>query len=111
MQKKHIYYGRKKVKNEGPEVFLTQGKDGKRNPDVYCKFQDKELVFEIQLSDLSLAYILLLMAGTWISCLLKNNMFDDIFNTKNESFMQETKLMINNYSVNLPTKFWYKKKS
>lgn len=33
-------------------------KDGKRRPDVYCKFQDKEIVFEIQLSDLSLGYIL-----------------------------------------------------
>ena len=30
----------------------------KRRPDVYCKFQDKEFVFEIQLSDLSLGYIL-----------------------------------------------------
>jgi len=30
----------------------------KRRPDVYCKFQEKELVFEIQLSDLSLGYIL-----------------------------------------------------
>lgn len=32
--------------------------DGKRKPDVYCKFKDKEIVFEIQLSDLSLGYIL-----------------------------------------------------
>ena len=32
--------------------------NGKRKPDVYCKFQDKEIVFEIQLSDLSLGYIL-----------------------------------------------------
>ncbi|MFJ1490119.1 DUF6035 family protein [Capnocytophaga canis] len=32
--------------------------DGKRRPDVYCKFQDKEIVFEIQLSDLPLSYIL-----------------------------------------------------
>jgi hypothetical protein len=32
--------------------------NGKRRPDVYCKFQDKEIVFEIQLSDLSLGYIL-----------------------------------------------------
>ena len=30
----------------------------KRRPDVYCKYQDKELVFEIQLSDLSQGYIL-----------------------------------------------------
>lgn len=32
--------------------------NGKRRPDVYCKFQDKEIVFEIQLSDLPLRYIL-----------------------------------------------------
>lgn len=59
---------------------------------------------------ISVGYILLLMAGTWISRLLKNNMMDDVFNTENESFMQETKLMVNDYSINLPTKFWYKKK-
>ncbi len=59
---------------------------------------------------ISVGYILLLMAGTSISRLLKNNMFDDVFNMENESFMQETKLMVNDYSVNLPTKFWYKKK-
>ena len=59
---------------------------------------------------ISIGYILLLMAGIWMSRLLKNNMFDDVFNTENESFMQETKLMGNDYSVNLPTKFWYKKK-
>ena len=32
--------------------------NSKRRPDVYCKFEDKEIVFEIQLSDLSLGYIL-----------------------------------------------------
>lgn len=32
--------------------------DGRRKPDVYCRFKGKELVFEIQLSELSLAYIL-----------------------------------------------------
>jgi competence CoiA-like predicted nuclease len=32
--------------------------NGKRRPDVYCKFQNREIVFEIQLSDLSLGYIL-----------------------------------------------------
>lgn len=30
----------------------------RKKPDVYCKFKDKEIVFEIQLSDLSLGYIL-----------------------------------------------------
>ncbi len=37
--------------------FIIKGNE-KRKPDVYCKFHDKELVFEIQLSDLSLGYIL-----------------------------------------------------
>ena len=59
---------------------------------------------------LSLGYICLLMGGVWMSRLLKNNLMDDVFNTENESFMQETRLMTNEYSVNLPTRFYYKKK-
>ena len=59
---------------------------------------------------LSLGYICLLMGGVWMNRLLKNNLMDDVFNTENESFMQETRLMENEYSVNLPTRFYYKKK-
>lgn len=59
---------------------------------------------------LSVGYICLLMGGVWTSRLLKNNLMDDVFNTENESFMQETRLMENEYSVNLPTRFYYKKK-
>ena len=59
---------------------------------------------------LSVGYICLLMGGVWMSRLLKNNLMADVFNTENESFMQETRLMTNEYSVNLPTRFYYKKK-
>ncbi|MBT2623728.1 conjugal transfer protein MobC [Chryseobacterium sp. ISL-6] len=59
---------------------------------------------------ISLGYIALLMAGVWMSRLLKNNLMADVFNNENESFMQETKLMENEYSINLPTKFYYKGK-
>ena len=59
---------------------------------------------------LSIGYICLLMGGVWMSRLLKNNLMDDVFNTENESFMQETRLMENEYSVNFPTRFYYKKK-
>ena len=45
-----------------------------------------------------------------MSRLLKHNLMEDVFNNENESFMQETKLMVNEYSVNLPTRFYYKKK-
>ena len=58
---------------------------------------------------LSVGYICLLMAGSWISRLLKNNLMNDVFNVENESFLQETRLMQNEYSVNLPTRFYYKK--
>ncbi len=59
---------------------------------------------------LGLGYITLMMAGVWISRLLRNNLMDDVFNMENESFQQETRLMQNEYSVNLPTKFYYKGK-
>ncbi len=57
-----------------------------------------------------IGYVLMLVGGVYMSRLLKNNMMDDRFNDENESFMQETKLMNNDYSVNLPTKFYFKKR-
>lgn len=59
---------------------------------------------------LTAGYILLLMAGIWISRMLKNDLMEDPFNTQNESFMQTTALMENEHSVNLPTKFVYQGK-
>ncbi|MTT25737.1 conjugal transfer protein TraG, partial [Parabacteroides merdae] len=59
---------------------------------------------------LTAGYILLLMSGMWISRMLKHNLMEDVFNTANESFIQETRLMENEYSVNLPTKFVYQGK-
>ena len=55
-------------------------------------------------------FFCLLASGLWVSRLLKSNLLEDVFNTENESFMQETRLMENEYSINLPTKFWYRKK-
>jgi len=42
--------------------------------------------------------------------LLGTNLMQDVFNLENESFMQETQLIENEYSVNLPTKFYYQGK-
>lgn len=57
-----------------------------------------------------IGFVCLLLGGAWMSRLLKNNMMDDRFNNENESFQQETRLMDNEYSVNLPTRFYYKKR-
>ena len=62
------------------------------------------------IATLSVGYICMLMAGTWMSRLLKNNLMEDVFNMENESFQQETRLIENEYSVNLPTRFYYNKK-
>lgn len=59
---------------------------------------------------MSVGYICLLTTGTWMSRLLKNNLMEDVFNIENESFMQEIRLIKNEYSVNLPTRFYYRKK-
>jgi len=55
-------------------------------------------------------YIVLMVAGVWMSRLLRSNLMEDVFNQENESFMQETKLIQNEYSVNLPTRFYYNKR-
>lgn len=64
----------------------------------------------LYISSMTVGYLCLLVAGVWMSRLLKNNLMDDVFNLENESFMQETRLIENEYSINLPTHFWYKKK-
>jgi len=69
-----------------------------------------EAVAAFYIATMAAGYICLLMAGLWMSRLLKNNLMDDVFNNENESFMQETRLIENEYSVNLPTRFYYNNK-
>ena len=64
----------------------------------------------LYIATMAVGYICLLMGGLWMSRLLKYNLMEDVFNNENESFMQETRLLTNDYSVNLPTRFYYKKK-
>lgn len=64
----------------------------------------------LYLFTMTVGYICLLMSGLYMSRLLKNNLMDDVFNQENESFMQETRLLENEFSINLPTRFYYKKR-
>ena len=59
---------------------------------------------------LTAGYLGLLMAGLWMSRLYRHNLMDDVFNIENESFQQETRLLENEYSVNLPTSFRFQGK-
>ncbi|MBB6108691.1 Type IV secretory system Conjugative DNA transfer [Mucilaginibacter lappiensis] len=47
-------------------------------------------------------YLLMLTGGAWLSRLLKDKLNKDIFNTDNETFPQEERLLENEYSINLP---------
>jgi hypothetical protein len=53
----------------------------------------------------SLGFILILTGGTIITRILKLNLNKDTFNTLNESFPQEERLLKNEYSVNLPAQY------
>jgi len=58
----------------------------------------------------SLGYLLILTGGGRLSRLLKLNLQTDIFNSENETFPQEERLLENEYSVNLPAKYSLKGK-
>ncbi len=52
-------------------------------------------------------YLCLLAAGVWLGRLMKQHLADDPFNNENESFEQESRYLCNEYSVNLPTRYYF----
>lgn len=60
---------------------------------------------------LSLGYLLILTGGTLLSRIIHQRLNnDDIFNRENETFPQEERLLENEYSINLPAKYYHKGK-
>jgi hypothetical protein len=55
-------------------------------------------------------YLLLLSGGTMLSRIIRDRLNNDIFNTENETFPQEERLIENAYSVNLPARYKLKGK-
>jgi hypothetical protein len=58
-----------------------------------------------------IGYLLILTGGTYLSRILKEKLNKDIFNTDNETFPQEERLLDNEFSVNLPAKYNLKGKT
>jgi len=56
-------------------------------------------------------YLLILTGGVYLSRLLKEKLSKDIFNTENETFPQEERLLENEYSINLRAKYKLKGKT
>ncbi|XHR94251.1 conjugal transfer protein MobC [Mucilaginibacter sp. UC70_90] len=59
----------------------------------------------------SIGFLLILSGGTLLSRIIKNNLSNDIFNSENETFPQEERLLINEYSINLPATYTLKGKT
>lgn len=58
----------------------------------------------------STGYLLILAGGNLLSRLIQVNLSGDTFNKDNETFPQEERLLENEYSINLRTKYWLKGK-
>lgn len=54
-------------------------------------------------------YLLILNGGVRLTRLIKGSLNDDIFNTENETFPQEERLLENEFSINLPARYRLKK--
>lgn len=50
-------------------------------------------------------YLLILAGGAMLTRLIKNGLSKDVFNSENETFPQEERLLENEYSINLPAKY------
>lgn len=62
-------------------------------------------------SGLGLGYLFILTGGTLLSRIIHQRLNnDDIFNRENETFPQEERLLENEYSINLPAKYYHKGK-
>lgn len=60
------------------------------------------------ISSTSTGYILILTSGTRLTRLLKLNLGGDVFNKENETFPQEERKLESEYSINLPSTYYYK---
>ena len=59
----------------------------------------------------ALGYLLIVTGGSYLSRILKLKMAKDVFNKDNETFPQEERLLINEFSLNFPARYQLKGKT
>ena len=79
-------------------------------PIVFAAGFSPQLTAGLYILSTSVGYLLMLMGGGMLSRLIKASMNTDVFNSENETFPQEERLIENEYSVNLPAKYKLKGK-
>jgi hypothetical protein len=68
-----------------------------------------DLVATSYMAVTSIGYLFILTSGTRLSRILNLNLTRDIFNTDNETFPQEERLLSNEFSINLPAQYSLKR--
>ncbi|RZK10817.1 MAG: conjugal transfer protein TraG [Flavobacterium sp.] len=69
-----------------------------------------KLITVLYMGITAIGYMLILTGGGLLSRLIKNGLNKDVFNSENETFPQEERLLENEYSINLPAKYRLKNK-
>lgn len=64
-----------------------------------------QIVAVLYIGVTSIGYLLILTGGAMLTRLIKNGLSKDVFNSENETFPQEERLLENEYSINLPAKY------
>ena len=72
---------------------------------LYKMFVDQQLLFWAYVFATGTGYLLFLMGGTHIARIIKVRLSGDVFNSENETFPQEERLLENEYSINLPATY------
>ncbi|MBX9890730.1 MAG: YWFCY domain-containing protein [Chitinophagaceae bacterium] len=73
---------------------------------LYFKLQyDVQTVAFAYITATGIGFLLILAGGNLLSRLIKLNLGDDVFNSLNETFPQEERLISNEFSINLPARY------
>ena len=77
---------------------------------MFVKTNTKAIAI-IYIGSTTIGFLLMLSGGTLFSRIIKNRLNNkDIFNKENETFPQEERLLENEYSINLPARYYLKDK-
>lgn len=76
---------------------------------LHWKFSPLNLAL-LYISLTVLGYMLVLSGATLVSRVISDKLSSDIFNSENETFPQQQKLLENEFSINLPTRFQLKRR-
>jgi hypothetical protein len=73
---------------------------------LFFKLQyDVQTVAIVYITATSIGFLLILAGGNLLSRLIRYNLGNDVFNSLNETFPQEERLISNEYSINLPARY------